>query len=1094
MPERPAAQPRRRGRRRASALVLLVLCALLAGAVLRLTQGPVALPAWTVARIEQRIGRDLAPRQVSLGLVALFYDLEDQALRLRLRDARLTDASGPVVTLPDARVALDGAALLRGKLRPRRVAVEGLSLDVARDADGAFSLAFGAGGGDLPGTWSEALETLDTLLANPVIAELSDVTVEGVTLRFTDAITGLSETVEDGTVVWARDGGGVRLSLTSSLRLGARTARVAMSLTRRGDGQGAQATVALDDLSLAGLAEAVPGVPALTLVKGEVSASAAMTLAEDGTPGPLVGRLEAGGLSMTDRPALALDRALLAFAWQPGPGRIALSQIEASSDDLSLTADGQILLEDGLIGPVQMQLRLGPTVLDPEGLFDRRVEFAQGLIEARLTQAPLGLAIGQAMLTGPSGTARLSGRLTFTDEGPAGALRLVVPQMAVDQLVALWPPSIQPQGRAWFTTNLLGGEARRAVALVRLEPATPPQVAASFEFSGGAFRYMREMPPAQDAAGAAQLDGNRLTLRLDRGAVPVTGPDQPEPSGTVDVAGTTFTIPDATARPAEGVLDLTAQGGIGDILTLMDNPPFRLLDRLNKTRDLASGAAEARVAVRLPLRKGNAPADIAYDVTARLTDVESRAIVPGRLLAAPDLTLTAAPGEVTIAGDMTLEGVPFSGRWRQALPPPLSDPIVPGAPPPPPRPLPEPGQVTGTARLTPDGLERLGITIDALDLRGEASADLSIVLPQGEPPRLSVRSDLRGLSVALPVINWSKGAARAADLLVEATLGPVPEVTRVALDAPGLDATGQVTLRAEGGLDRASFDRVDAGWFDGPLVLAGRGRGVAPAVTIRGGTADLRRALLNTGGEGGGDGAPLDIALARLQVTEGIALTDLRATLRGGAGSFTGRINGGAAVEGAIAPQGGGTAVQIRGGNAGEVLRSAGLFRDAAGGPITLTLRPTGQTGVFSGSVRMADVRVRNAPALASLLQALSVVGILEQLGGEGLFFPTVESEFVLRPGDIIVRQASAVGPSMSITADGTFDLGSKRMDMQGVISPIYLVNGLFGALFARRDEGLFGFTYRLSGPVASPAVSVNPLSILTPGVFRDIFRKDVPS
>ena len=35
------------------------------------------------------------------------------------------------------------------------------------------------------------------------------------------------------------------------------------------------------------------------------------------------------------------------------------------------------------------------------------------------------------------------------------------------------------------------------------------------------------------------------------------------------------------------------------------------------------------------------------------------------------------------------------------------------------------------------------------------------------------------------------------------------------------------------------------------------------------------------------------------------------------------------------------------------------------------------------------------------------------------------------------------------------------------------------------RDEGLFGFTYGLTGPVAAPRVAVSPLSILTPGVFR---------
>jgi len=32
-----------------------------------------------------------------------------------------------------------------------------------------------------------------------------------------------------------------------------------------------------------------------------------------------------------------------------------------------------------------------------------------------------------------------------------------------------------------------------------------------------------------------------------------------------------------------------------------------------------------------------------------------------------------------------------------------------------------------------------------------------------------------------------------------------------------------------------------------------------------------------------------------------------------------------------------------------------------------------------------------------------------------------------------------------------------------------------------------------MRGPVADPRVSVNPLSVFTPGVFRDLFRRPPP-
>ncbi|WP_299817247.1 AsmA-like C-terminal region-containing protein [uncultured Jannaschia sp.] len=1087
---------RRRGAvGKATFYLLIVVLGLLVGTALRLTRDPIALPDWVVARVEARIGGGLASHAVTLGEVALAYDLEAQALRLRLLDAALLQGGRAIVSLPEARVALDGAALLRGEVRPRQVAVEGLALDVSRDADGRFSLAFGQGGGALPGSWPEALDTLDAALATPIVAGLTDVDVEDVRVRFEDAVTGLSQVVEDGHLEWRRDGDAVRLSLASALRLGGSVARVTAALDRDPDetAGGARARIALSGLSLGGLAEALPGVPALTLVRGEAAATAEMRVSGAGEPGPLTGRVEVSDVSATDRPRLALDRAVLAFDWLPGSGRIGLSEIAGTSDEMSLAASGQILLEKGLVGPVQVQLRLGETVFDPEGLFDRRVAFSSGALEARITQRPLSLHLGQAVVSGPSGTARASGRLTFPPEGIAGSLSLSVPRMAVGDLAALWPRDLMSGSREWFTTNMLAGTATQAQGLLRLEPGRPPEVAASFGVEAARFRYMRDMPPAEEVSGAAQLDGDRLTLRLDAGVIPALGPESPRDpaTGRIDVAGTTFVIDDTRARPPRGELELRATGEIGDLLTVLDNPPFELLERLGKGPDLANGRVTADVSVRLPLRAGNAPADISYDVSATLTDVESRALVPGRAIAAERLRLSVDAERVEIAGDATFEGVPFTGRWRQALPPPATS--ASASEDEAPRALPEPGRVTGVARIDPAGLDRLGISIAALELDGATEARLDVTLPQGGEPEIRVESDLAGLSAALPAIGWRKSRGRAAPFALEATLGAVPEVTSMRLDAPGLDATGQVTLRADGSLDRARFDRVDTGWFRGPVTLTGRGPGAMPAIAIEGGTADLRQALLSAGG-GSGEGGPLDIALSRLTISEGIALTDLRASLPDSSGSFTGRINGGAAIAGRIAPDAGGSAVQISGNDAGGVLQSAGLFEDARGGTITMTLRPTPRTGEYAGQVRMSRLRVRNAPALASLLQTLSVVGILEQLTGEGLYFETVETDFTLRPDDILVRRASAVGPSMSITADGAYDLGTMRMDMQGVVSPIYLVNGLFGALFGQRDEGLFGFTYRLTGPAADPDVSVNPLSILTPGAFRDVFRKPPPS
>jgi len=44
-----------------------------------------------------------------------------------------------------------------------------------------------------------------------------------------------------------------------------------------------------------------------------------------------------------------------------------------------------------------------------------------------------------------------------------------------------------------------------------------------------------------------------------------------------------------------------------------------------------------------------------------------------------------------------------------------------------------------------------------------------------------------------------------------------------------------------------------------------------------------------------------------------------------------------------------------------------------------------------------------------------------------------------------------------------------------------------------RKGEGLIGFNFTVRGDSAAPQVGVNPLSALTPGMFREIFRRPPP-
>jgi hypothetical protein len=323
----------------------------------------------------------------------------------------------------------------------------------------------------------------------------------------------------------------------------------------------------------------------------------------------------------------------------------------------------------------------------------------------------------------------------------------------------------------------------------------------------------------------------------------------------------------------------------------------------------------------------------------------------------------------------------------------------------------------------------------------------------------------------------------------------VPVISRLDLAAAGLTARGKAGFRTDGGLDRITFATAElAGVYKGAVDLIGQGRGRPVRIEVKGGTGDLRRAKFS--GEGsGGTALPIDVRLDRLSLTDGIALTGLSGEFSTGGGfngQFRARVNDAVQVTGTVVPMPEGAGVRLRSDNAGAVLRAAGILKGGAGGTLEMTLQPTDAAQTYDGNVEMKGLRVTDAPILAELLGVISVVGLLEQLNGQGILFSDVQAAFRLSPERVTVREASAVGASMGVSAAGEYLPSNRQMSFTGTISPIYLLNGI-GQVFSKRREGLFGFNYRMTGTPDDVRISVNPLSILTPGMFRELFRAPPP-
>lgn len=1078
-----AKETRRRGRLGLWALLSLALLLAAAGAGLMVLTGqPLEAPGWLVHRIETRVNDKLdGAARVKLGGVELVVDA-DLVPRVTLSALRVYSPGGDeIADLPEVRVALSLSALGQGRIAPSALTVSGANLALQRNANGTFNIGFGRDLGAAPEkitTIGGALAEIDRALQTPILAGLTRIQADALSLRLDDRRAGRVWQVGDGRLTLVQDANDVSIELGFGLAgPSGGVSHAVMTFVSRKSSPEARMSVRVDNVDGADIASEVPALAFLKVVTAPISGNFRAGVGGDGQISALEGTLAfgAGAVQPPGTPPLRFDGGTLAFTYDPAAQKVTFTEASVQSPSLRVEATGQAYLRDmasGLPKVLLGQVRLSKVRVDPQGLFEQPVRFSQGAIDLKLTLDPFDLQLGQMMLLEGPRRIETSGDFTATPKGWKVALDAKLNQISHSDLLALWPVFVVPQTREWLAENVQTGMLFNVRSALRLDPGTPAKFSLGYDFSNADVRFIKTLPPIQAGRGYAVMQDKTYTMVVDSGhlVAPV--------GGDVDVSGSVFEVPDVTVKPPPAVVKLKTHSTITAALSVLDQPPFQFMTKAGQPVDLAEGTADLNAEIDVPLADHIQLPDVRFKVSGTLSGVRSDKLIKNKVLTADSLSINVDNDRITIAGNGKMGVLPVDVSWSQGLGPGQG-----GS-----------SQLSGTVELSQAFVDELHLGFPPGAVTGKGSATLSAELTKGGGS-FTLSSDLTGVGLSAPELGWSKPAAAKGDLEVAGRLGQPISIDKLTLAANGLQAQGKVVLNPNGTLNLVKLDHVKiGGWLDGPVDIAGRGAG-GIAVSMRGGTIDLRKAAFRRGASRG-VAVPINLSLDRLTVSQGIALTGFHGaftTLGGFNGTFNAMVNGKAAVEGTVVPSKDGTAVRIRSDDAGGVIGAAGVFDRGRGGNLDLTLVPRPEAGQYDGHLAISGIRVVKAPALADLLEAISIVGLLEQLNGPGIGFSDVEADFLLTPDAIQITKGSAVGPSMGISAAGLFDLGSNVFDIQGVISPIYFLNGI-GAILTRRGEGLFGFNYRLRGTSEAPRVSVNPLSILTPGMFRDLFRRPPPT
>ena len=1035
-------------------MALVLVVAIGAGVLAwRLAEGPLESP-WLTAQLQARLNDQLGPNWVTVRSAALAWEGFSQGFGSPV-DIRLTGIKlgGPTpgpgrIDIPEARVTLALAPLLAGRVEPRLVELDRPLIDIQRAKDGALSLSMGESrhadsserGVDAAAIIKElSSPTGQASSAVPLLRELTEIQVRQAELTVEDKQTGVTWRAPDAALdVLRAAAGGVEARVRLVLSLGNEQTTVDGSVSVPPGQPLAHAVFHFGSTRLATVSAVMPGLNFLrdfdTVVTGGGQA----------TVGP---HLEIAGFN-------------LALAAGPGNASFGTSIIAIDSAAVSLSGK-----------PANIKLDRFQVVLAPPNFSPPVTLAADGIVHR-------------------------------SPEGTDATLSIDVDRVRFADLPALWPVGLADDARKWVLENITKGEAYGGRFTVELS-ADPQFSSVQVKHASGSIagddltvHWLRPVPPAVAAQGVLHvIDPDALEIAVESGhQSPAYAGQQP-----LNVADGVIRITGLEQADQIATVSLNVSGLLPSLLGVLSVPRLSLLSRGNIQWHGAEGQLNGSVSVSLPLVAAVTMDQVSISARAHLTNVGLTNVIAGQ---------TLSQGEFDIAGGndgMTLDGRALLGGVGARISTAMDFRAGP------------PSQIQRTMTVTADpdaaSLVAIGLDTDGM-VTGDLPMTATLTEQRNGAGRVAAHVDLSRAELKLAALGWRKadGVPAAADFDVILDHDRLQRVDPIHVAGQDLLVEGYASF-LDGHLAAFRADRLTLGQTKAQVSIQFPAHQGPIMATISGSTLDMsgrfaprppgwRPAARPHPASPRGPAWQADIRFDHVILAHDHSLVDFAAHAVNDGERFRdlraeGFTSAHEPVLAVIAPAPSGRTLSVTAADAGSLLRALDVVDTVDGGRLAISGRyhDDERGHPLTGDLEMDDFRLRNAPAFGKLLQAVTLYGLFDALKGPGVGFNKLMVPFRLQDGLLDIKEARAFSPSLGLTAKGLVDTDADSIDMQGTIVPAYFFNSLLGRmpvigrLFSpEQGGGLISASYRLTGRLADPAVSVNPLTTLTPGFLRGIF------
>ncbi len=692
-------------------------------------------------------------------------------------------------------------------------------------------------------------------------------------------------------------------------------------------------------------------------------------------------------------------------------------------------------------------------------------------------------------------TISLHGAIARTAERLTASVTAAVDNLDVVDLPAYWPAEAAHGARAWVLQNLLAGTIPHATAnLVAesdrdLNDVIVTKATADADANNVSISWLDPIPPIDRAQVHLHLaDADHLIISMPTGRQRISngGADLTIKDGQMDITGLTVKDQDTT-------ITLRTEGSVQSALTLLREPRLKLLSKHPIDLQDPSGTASVSVSLAFPLETKLQAEQIVFRVAGHLEQLKLARLVAGRNLTDGVIDLTADKSGLTIKGQASVAASPLtadgfmdfnSGPPSQVL-----------------------QRITASGQPTVAQLAAAGIPVDSVLASGDIPVSVTYSERRSGDGSIAINGDLTRAAMRVKAIGWEKsaGVPGNASATVALSHGTLKTIQDIAATSGNLDLAGSATC-ADGAIRSVTIDRARIGRTDlrGSMQLPANG---PTDVSLSGTAIDLSPALDGPSerrGKRNNDVPDLILKLrfdraylANGEIARGVSV---QATTRNShLWSLDGRGTLGqtGTVSATVGPSGGVRRLAVDAADAGSVLRGLGLTNSMQYG--RLEIRGDYDDRLAShpltGRAQVDDSRIEDVPLLGKLLQAATLYGVADLLNGPGMGISRIIVPFRYETEILHIDEARMFSSSLGLTAHGNIDMSAGRVAMTGTVVPAYMLNSALGRIpfvgrifSPEKGGGLFAARYSVDGPFGDASVSVNPLSVLTPGFLRGLF------